>query len=200
MNKTKIARYYPLYLDMLRTKAQQAQRTLLGMMENQLRTETLLASTRRYSVGLKDLDNPQQRYDYVGCITDEVVREFVPARVFNWAHLQLLTLPAGEAIALSYSKPTGWQAYLQARTPVTGLPGQPVPPAGEREASVHVERQGTAEDVAPLLRGMQSYQVKQRKQARRLLAQLFTYHWQQQVTRQLVTVGAAKTAEGKVAV
>jgi hypothetical protein len=199
MNKTKIARYYPLYLDMLRTKAAQPQRTLLGMMENQLRAETLLASARRYSVGLKDLDNPQQRYDYVGCSTDEVVREFVPARVFNWAHLQLLTLPASEAMVMLWPVPTGWLARAQALTPATGLAGQPVLPTGEQEASVHVERQGTALDLAPLLRGLLAYQAKQRKRAHRLLAQLWTYHWQQQVTRQLTTVEAARAAEGKVA-
>jgi hypothetical protein len=198
MNKIKIARYYPLYLDMLRTKAAQPQRTLLGMMENQLRAETLLASVRRYSVGVKDLDNPQQRYDYVGCITDEVVREFVPARVFNWAHLQLLTLPACGPIALQ-PQPTGWLARAQALTSTTGLPGQPVPPPSEREASAHIERLGTAEDFAPLLRGLRAYQAKQRKRARRLLAQLWTWHWQQQVTRQLVTVEAARAAEGRIA-
>lgn len=200
MNKTKIARYYPLYLDILRTKAKQPQRTLLDMMENQLRAETLLASTRRYSVGVKDCDNAQQRYDYVGYTTDEVLREFVPARVFNWTQVQLLTLSACTTIDELLREPTGWVAYLQASTSVSGLPGQPVPPASEREATLHVKRHGTAEDIAPLLRGLRAYQAKQRKRARRLLAQLFTYHWQQQVTRQLVTVEAARAAEGRVAV
>jgi hypothetical protein len=199
MNKTKIARYYSLYLDMLRTKAAQPQRTLLGMMENQLRAELLLANARRYSVGLKDLANPQQRYDYVGCITDEVVREFVPARVFDWVHLQLLTLPDCEAIALVRQEPSGWLARARAFTSVAGQPGQAVPPASEREANVYAERHGTAEDFAPLLRGLRAYQAKLRKRARRLLAQLWTYHWQQQVTRQLVTVEAARAAEGRVA-
>ncbi len=216
MNKTKIARYYPLYLDMLRTKAAQPQRTLLSMMENQLRAETLLTSTRRYSVGLKDCDNPQQRFDYVGCVTDELLREFVPARIFNWAHLQLLTLPAAEDIGeliqesmcqhtwllaadALLKERTGWQAYIQASTPITGMPGQSVPPASERVATQHIKRQGTAEDFAPLLRGLRAHQAKQRRRAQRLLAQLWTYHWQQQVTRQLVTVEATQAAEGRIA-
>ncbi len=198
MNKTKIARYYPLYLDMLCTKAQQPQRTLLGMMENQLRAETLLASARRFSVGLKDCDNPQRRYDYVGCVTDEVVREFVPARVFNWAHLQVLTLPAPDDFG-AITPTTGWEAYLQGGTSVMGLPGQPAPAPSECEPTLHVRRQGTAQDFAPLLRGLRAHQAKQRRRAQRLLAQLWTYHWQQQVTRQLVTVEAAQAAEGGIA-
>jgi hypothetical protein len=198
MNKTKIARYYPLYLDMLRTKAQQPQRTLLSMMENQLRAETLLAGTRRYSVGVKDCDNAQQRFDFVGCVTDELVREFVPARVFNWTHLQLLTLPASDDFG-AIKPTTGWEAYLQAGASVMGGAGQPAPAPSEREATQHVRRQGTAEDFAPLLRGLRAYQAKLHKRARRLLAQLWIYHWQQQVTRQLVTVEAARAAEGRVA-
>lgn len=196
MNKTKIARYYPLYLDMLRTKAAQPQRTLLGMMENQLRAETLLTSTRRFSVGLKDYDNPQQRFDFVGCVTDELLREFVPARVFNWAHLQLLTLPVPDDFG-AIAPITGWEAYLQAGTSVVGVPGQPVP--SERVATEHVRRKGTAQDFAPLLRGLRAHQAKQRRRAQRLLAQLWTYHWQQQVTRQLVTNEAAQAAEGRIA-
>jgi hypothetical protein len=196
MNKTKIARYYPLYLDMLRTKAAQPQRTLLGMMENQLRAETLLASTRRFSVGLKDCDSPQQRFDHLGCVTDELLREFVPTRVFNWAHLQVLTLPASDDFDVIVPT-TGWEAYLQAGTSVVGVPGQPAP--GEREATLHIRRQGMAEDFAPLLRGLHAHQAKQRRRAQRLLAQLWTYHWQQQVTRQLVTVEAARAAEGRIA-
>lgn len=211
MNKTKIARYYPLYLDMLRTKAAHPQRTLLSMMENQLRAETLLASPRRYWVGLKDCDNPQQRFDHLGCVTDELLREFVPARVFNWAHLQLLTLPTAEEVSELLREPicqqawlqatavlmkerTGWQAYIQASTPIAGVPGQPAP--SERETTQHVRRQGTAQDFAPLIRGLRAHQAKQRRRAQRLLAQLWTYHWQQQVTRQLVTVEAARAAEG----
>jgi hypothetical protein len=199
MNKTKIARYYPLYLDMLRTKAAQPQRTLLGMMENQLRAETLLASTRRFSVGLKDCDNPQQRFDHLGCVTDELLREFVPARVFNWAHLQVLTLPAPDDFG-AIAPTSGWETYLQAGTSVMGLPGQPAPAPDEREATLHVRRQGTAQDFAPLLRGLRAHQAKRRRRAQRLLAQLWTYHWQQQVTRQLVTVEAAWAAEGRIAV
>jgi hypothetical protein len=199
MNKTKIARYYPLYLDMLRAKAAQPQRTLLSMMENQLRAETLLADARRYSVGVRGHDNPQQRFDFVGSITDEVLREFVSARVFNWAQLQLLTLPSCGTIDELLQKPTGWGAYLQASTPLTGQPGQPVPLVSEREATLHVKRQGTAEDFMPLLRGLLAHQAKQRKRAQRLLAQLWTYHWQQQVTRQLVTIETARAAEGRAA-
>lgn len=199
MNKTKIARYYPFYLDMLRTKAAQPQRTLLGMMENQLRAETLLASARRFSVGLKDCGNPQRRYDYVGCVTDELLREFVPARVFNWAHLQVLTLPVPDDFG-AIAPTTGWEAYLQAGTSVVGLPGQPAPALSECEPTLHVRRQGTAQDFAPLLRGLRAYQAKLHKRARRLLAQLWTYHWQQQVARQLVTVEPALVAEGRMTV
>jgi hypothetical protein len=195
MNKTKIARYYPLYLDMLRTKAAQPQRTLLGMMENQLRAEALLASARRFSVGLKNCDNPQRRFDHLGCVTDELLREFVPARVFNWAHLQVLTLPPPDDFG-AIMPTTGWEAYLQAGTSVVGLPDQPAP--SEHEPTLHVRHQGTAEGFAPLLRGLRAHQAKQRRRARRLLAQLWTYHWQQQVTRQLVTVEAARVAEGRI--
>jgi hypothetical protein len=199
MNTNKIERYYPLYLDMLRTQAVQPHRGLLGMMENQLRAETLLASARHYSVGLKDHENAQQRFDHVGCITDEVVREFVPARVFDWAQVQLLTLPACTALGLPWVATTGWVARAQAFTPAAGLPGQLVPPASQREASVYVERQGTAADFAPVLRGLRAYQAKQRKRARRLLAQLWTYHWRQLVAQQHETVETKAAAEGRVA-
>jgi hypothetical protein len=199
MNKTKIAAFYPFYLDMLRTKAAQPHRSLLDMLEIGLRAELLLpdAPARRYWVALRDQDNPQRRFDQLGLPTDELLHEQVPARVFDWAQLQLLALPASTDIELLLARPTGWLATAHAFTPVKGLPGQPVPVA--TEDSVWLKRQASAADLAPLLRGLRAYQAKRRKRARRLLAQLWTYHWQQQVVRQLVTVGAAQAAEGRLA-
>jgi hypothetical protein len=179
MNKHKIERYYPFYLDMLRTKAAQPHRSLLDMLEIRLRTELLLpgAPARRYWVALRDQDNPQQRFDQLGLPTDEHLHEQVPARVFNWAQVQLLALPIeADEFAAALAPATGWLARAHAFTPAKGLPGQLVPAASED--SVWLKRQASAADLAPLLRGLRAYQAKRRKRARRLLAQLWAYHWQ----------------------
>jgi hypothetical protein len=199
MNTNKIAGLYPFYLDMLRTHAAQPHRSLLDMLEIKLRTELLVPSAppRRYWVALRDQDNPQQRFDQLGLPTDEVLHEQVPARVWNWAQLQLLILPSCAVLPLYGASRTGWWARAHAFTPTVGLPGQLVPSASED--SVHVVRQASATDIAPLLRGLRAYQAKRRKRARRLLAQLYTYHWQQLVARQYKAFEAATAAEGRVA-
>jgi hypothetical protein len=201
MDTAKMQALYPYYLDCLRTKAAQPYRSLLDMMEIKLRADLAMPSAlpRRYWVALRDLDNPQRRFDLLGLPTDEFLHEQVPARVWNWAQVQLLALPASTDLELLLGPAIGWRARARAFTPQDGLPGKLVPAASEREADVSVERQASAEDLAPLLRGLRAYQAKQRKRARRLLAQLWAYHWQQQAARQLVTVGATRVADGRVA-
>jgi hypothetical protein len=202
MNTNKIAGLYPYFLDGLRTCAAQPHRSLLDMLEIKLRCELLVPSApaRRYWVALRDQDNPQQRFDQLGLPTNEVLHEQVTARVWNWAQVQLLALPASTDVELLLGPSMGWWARARAFTAMEGQPGQPVPPASEHETDVHVERQASATDLAPLLRGLRAYQAKRRKRARRLLAQLWTYHSQQLVARQYEAVEAkAAATEGRVA-
>jgi hypothetical protein len=200
MDTAKIKALYQYYLDCLRTKAAQPYRSLLDMMEIKLRADLAMPSAppRRYWVALRDLDNPQRRFDQLGLPTDEVLHEQVPARVWNWVQAQLLALPTSTELELLLGHATGWRARAHAFTLEEGLPGQLVPAASECEASVSVERLASAEDLASLLRGMRAYQAKRRKYARRLLGQLSAYHWQQG-NRQLVILETTRAAEGRVA-
>ena len=191
MNTTKIAALQPFFLNCLRTKAAQPHRSLLDMLEIKLRGDLVLASARRYSVAVRDQDNPVQRFDQLGLPTDELLMEFVPARVWAWAEQQLPASqqpPADldEEIRQLLAPATGLVVRLSASTKVEGLPGQLVP---QDAPSTWLMRQGPAEEFAVLLRGVRAYQAKRRKRARRLLAQLSAQHIQQQ--RALAMVPAA---------
>jgi hypothetical protein len=170
MNKSKIEHYHSLYLDMLRTKAAQPHRSLLDMLEIKLRADVVLANgNRSYSIAVRDLENPVQRFDQLGLPTDELIFEFVPARVWAWAEEQMPD--PGNELDLS----GGLIVRLSASTKAMGLPGHLVP---QDAPSTWLLRQGPADEFLTLLRGIQAYQRKRRKRARRLLAQLGVYHWQ----------------------
>ncbi|GAB3637274.1 hypothetical protein GCM10027422_28640 [Hymenobacter arcticus] len=177
MNTTKIQALYPFFCDCLRTKAAQPQRCLLDMMETKLIADQLLEGPRRFSVAVRDQANPVKRFDRLGMLTDELLYELVPARTWAWAEKQLPADP-GDEMRWAIER-TGLLVRLHAHTPVTGQPGQPVP---EVEPSVWLPRQASATEAAPLLRGLRAFQAKRRKRARRLLAQLIIFHWQQQAT------------------
>lgn len=177
MNTTKVAALGPFYRDMLRTKAAQPYRCLVDMLEIRLRADLLLASgARRYSVAVRDQDNPVQRFDQLGLPTDEFLFEMVPARVWAWASQQLPADPGDEAHLLAPSG--GLAVRLSASTKVEGQPGQLVP---QDAPSTWLMRQGPAEEFAVLLRGLRSWQTKRHKRARRLLAQLQVYYGQGQL-------------------
>lgn len=189
MNVTKIAALRPFFLDMLRTQAAQPHRSLLDMLEIKLRTDLLLANGKqRLWVAVRDLENPVQRFDQLGLPTDDLLLEFVPARVWAWAEQQLPADPGDEARWLAPR--VGFEVRLSASTKVEGLPGQPVP---QDAPSVYLLRQGPAEEFAGLLRGIRAYQVKRRKRARRLLAQLRAHHAQQQRQLAIATALAERT-------
>ena len=176
MNTAKIAALQPFFCDALRTLAAHPERRLLDIIEIKLRADVLVANgPRSYSVTVRDLENPVLRFDQLGLPTDDLLFEFVPARVWAWAEQQLPADPGDEARWLA--PPVGLAVRLSASTKVTGLPGQPVP---QDTSSTSLRRQGPSEEFAVLLRGLRAYQVKRRKRARRLLAQLWVaYHWQQ---------------------
>jgi hypothetical protein len=164
---------YQFYLDCLRTKAAQPHRSLLDMLEIKLRADLVLASgRRRYSVAVRDLENPVQRFDQLGLPTDELIFEFVPARVWAWAEEQMPD--PGNELDLS----GGLIIRLSASTKATGLPGQLVP---QDAPSTWLMRQGPAEEFLTLLRGLRALQTKRRKRARKLLAQLRAFHNQTQL-------------------
>lgn len=183
MNTTKIAALQPFWLDCLRTKAAQPHRSLLDMLEIKLRADLVLASgARRFSVAVRDQDNPVQRFDQLGLPTDDLIFELVPAHVWAWASRQLPASPLppadlNEEIRRLMAPATGLAVRLSASTKAEGLPGQPVP---QDAPSAWLVRQGPAEEFAVLLRGLRAYQAKRRKRARRLLAQLRAYHGQTQ--------------------
>jgi hypothetical protein len=177
MNITKIAALGPFYLDMLRTQAAQPHRSLLDMLEIKLRADLVLASSvHRYSVAVRDLENPVQRFDQLGLPTDELILESVPARVWAWAEKQLPTDSGDEASWLAPA--VGLAVRLSASTKVAGLPGQLVP---QDAPSVWLLRQGPVEEFTVLLRGLRAWQTKRRKRVRRLLAQSRVYHGQTQL-------------------
>jgi hypothetical protein len=183
MNTTKVARLYPVYCDMLRRAAAAPQRGLLGMLENVLRAEVLQDAGHRYSIALRDQDNPTTVFNFVGVPTEDHLADFVPARVFAWAQQQLPS-DLSEPTRLLAPK-AGWAVRLQAAALATqGQPGQATLPAGP---TVYLEHQGSAEEVAVLARGLRAHQAKRRRHARRLLAQLWAYHWRQQ--RAIATQG-----------
>ena len=183
MNTTKIAALRPFFLDCLRTKAAQPHRRLLDMLEIKLRSDVVQASgARSYSIAVRDQDNPVQRFDQLGLPTDELLMEFVPARVWAWAERQLPASPQppadlNEEIRQLLAPATGLAVRLSASTKVEGLPGQPVP---QDAPSAWLVRQGPTEAFAVLLRGLRAWQTKRRKRARRLLAQLSAQHIQAQ--------------------
>jgi hypothetical protein len=173
MNTTKIAALGPFYSDMLRTKAAQPHRSLLDMLEIRLRADLVLANgARRFSVAVRDQDNPVQRFDQLGLPTDELIFELVPARMWAWAEEQMPD--PGNELDLS----GGLIVRLSASTKVEGLPGHLVP---QDAPSTWLMRQGSAEEFAVLLRGLRAWQTKRRKRALRLLAQLRAFHRQTQL-------------------
>lgn len=181
MTHSKVAGLYPFYLDCLRTKAAQPHRSLLDMLEIRLRADVVLANgSNSYSVAVRDLENPVQRFDQLGLPTDELLFEFVPARVWAWAKQQLPADSGDEARWLAL--PVGLAVRLNASTKVTGLPGQLVP---QDAPSVWLLCQGPAEDFLTLLRGLRAWQTKRRKRARRLLAQLRVHHHAQPIPIEL---------------
>lgn len=210
MNTTKIAALRPFFIDCLRTKAAQPHRSLLDMLEIKLRADVVKASgAQRFSVAVRDQDNPVQCFDQLGLPTDNLLLEFVPPRVWAWAEQQLPASPPppadlNEEIRQLLAPATGLAVRLSASTKVAGLPDQLVP---QDAPSVWLVRQGPADDFLTLLRGIQAYQRKRRKCARRLLAQLSAQHIQAQLVpldlSELVVSGEGISrqtgGEGKVA-
>lgn len=198
MNTSKIAAFYPSFLDILcfpRTGRSFHDQINTVVLARQLQCNP--TDFRRW-VTLRDQDNPVEHFDELGMVTDEHLRELVSPRVFEWVCRQQPAEPvysddvAGwQAQSAAWqAAQTGWQITANEVAPSrTGILGQAVPPV---EKGRYCQWTGSAEQLATVLRGLRAQRTKRHKQVRKLLAQLMTYHWQQQ--KQVVLAGKQEGA------
>lgn len=204
MNTTKIAALYPYFLDALRQlhTGRSLDDMLTTVQQALLFKDTAATGSPNRWVMLRDHDNPVQRFDHLGLPSEDYLRELVSTRLFDWVYNQQPTRPtysndlAGWLAEYEAQKPTtGWQVTANEVTPtLTGVPGQLVPAHPEKRAGRYATWTGSEQELAELLRGLRAFRAKRRKYTRRLLAQLWAYHLQQQAPVATPTVAAPVVA------